>query len=232
MHNPEPSNGKQDSEGQSLERPIKTEAELTHDGNDVTDVSQIKIVQVNSSNCTYGHDCPFQSRVQAGLSVALTTSWMATRPLQGMRPDMLSHSAPQEEPWLLNSRHSEERQGLRISRETEGPVEPSRALPERELDPSDSPRGLSLTRNGIGTSDSCDSRVTEHLRENPPPRSPELELSDALPRRSSGDLLPKPKVALESRLGSVEPPAKESEGSAQCGLDCTSTEAERIQLPE
>ncbi|XP_060093716.1 zinc finger protein 34-like [Heteronotia binoei] len=53
--NTELSNGKQDSGGQALERPIKTEAELTPDENDVTDVSQIKIVQVEKKHVC--HEC-------------------------------------------------------------------------------------------------------------------------------------------------------------------------------
>ncbi|XP_054834889.1 zinc finger protein 34-like [Eublepharis macularius] len=55
VNNPEPSDPKQVVNGQPLERPIKTEAELAPDGNDVTDVSQIKIIQVEKKHVC--HEC-------------------------------------------------------------------------------------------------------------------------------------------------------------------------------
>ncbi|KAL8213218.1 UNVERIFIED_CONTAM: hypothetical protein K2H54_061398 [Gekko kuhli] len=74
MRQPEPSNGKQDSAAQPLERPIKTEAELTLDGNDVTDVSQIKIIQVEKKhNIWFPHltCCPIQDlRENCGYPIA------------------------------------------------------------------------------------------------------------------------------------------------------------------
>ncbi|XP_053147450.1 zinc finger protein 250-like isoform X3 [Hemicordylus capensis] len=55
MLNPDTFDTQQDSEGQPLERPIKTEAEPLPDGNDVTDVSQIKIIQVEKKHVC--HEC-------------------------------------------------------------------------------------------------------------------------------------------------------------------------------
>ncbi|XP_061469471.1 zinc finger protein 436-like [Rhineura floridana] len=55
MLNPKTSNTRQGSADKLLERTIKTEAEPLPDGNDVTDVSQIKIIQVEKKHVC--HEC-------------------------------------------------------------------------------------------------------------------------------------------------------------------------------